>query len=93
MKKAFFAALALSIGSTLLAQNLDARDLSWLAGRWVDDSGGNLSEEVWTAPSGDSMQGMWRYVVSGKTRIYEISRSPRKTAASSCGSGTSIRSW
>ena len=49
-------------------------DLSWLAGRWVDDSGGNLSEETWSAPSGDAMLGMWRYVVEGKTRLYEILR-------------------
>ncbi|MGE5414152.1 MAG: DUF6265 family protein [Syntrophomonadaceae bacterium] len=47
-------------------------DFGWLAGRWVDDSGGNLSEEIWTAPSGDAMQGMWRYVTDGKARIYEI---------------------
>ena len=47
-------------------------DFAWLAGRWVDDSGGNLSEEIWSAPSGDAMQGMWRYVVEGKARIYEI---------------------
>jgi hypothetical protein len=47
-------------------------DFAWLAGRWVDDSGGNLSEETWTAPSGDAMQGMWRYVTDGKARIYEI---------------------
>ena len=47
-------------------------DLSWMAGRWIDDSGGNLSEEIWTAPEGDSMMGMWRYVVGGQTRIYEL---------------------
>lgn len=47
-------------------------DFGWLSGRWVDDSGGNLSEEVWNAPSGDAMQGMWRYVVGGKAQIYEI---------------------
>jgi hypothetical protein len=47
-------------------------DFGWLAGRWVDDSGGNVSEEIWTAPSGDAMQGMWRYVTEGKARIYEI---------------------
>ena len=47
-------------------------NLSWMAGRSVDDSGGNLSEEIWTAPSGASMMGMWRYVEGGKTRIYEL---------------------
>ena len=46
-------------------------DVAWIAGHWVDDSGGNLSEEVWVAPSGDSMIGMWRYVASGKLRISE----------------------
>jgi len=47
-------------------------DLSWMAGRWIDDSGGNLSEEIWSAPSGDSMMGMWRYVSGGEVRIYEL---------------------
>ena len=47
-------------------------DFGWLAGRCVDDSGGNLSEETWSVPSGDAMQGMWRYVVDGKARVYEI---------------------
>jgi Domain of unknown function (DUF6265) len=47
-------------------------DLSWMAGRWIDDSGGNLSEEVWTEPAGDSMMGMWRYVAGSQTRVFEI---------------------
>lgn len=47
-------------------------NLAWMTGSWIDDSGGNLSEEIWTAPSGDSMMGMWRYVEGGKTRIYEL---------------------
>jgi len=47
-------------------------DLAWMSGRWVDDSGGNLSEEIWSAPSGDSMMGMWRYVSGGQVRIFEI---------------------
>ena len=72
MKKPILAALALLIGRTLFAQTATLADLSWFAGRWIDDAGGNLSEETWTAPSGDSMQGMWRYVVGGKTQIYEI---------------------
>ncbi len=47
-------------------------DLSWFAGRWVNESDGNLSEETWSAPAGDSMQGMWRYVAGGKARIFEL---------------------
>jgi hypothetical protein len=44
----------------------------WMTGSWIDDSGGNVSEEVWSAPSGDSMMGMWRYIQGGKTQIYEL---------------------
>jgi hypothetical protein len=47
-------------------------DLSWMTGRWIDDSGGNLSEEIWSPPSGDSMMGMWRYVSGGQARIFEL---------------------
>ena len=47
-------------------------ELAWIAGHWVDDSGGALSEEIWTAPSGNSMIGMWRYVANGKLQIFEL---------------------
>ena len=47
-------------------------ELAWLEGRWVGGEGSDLSEETWVAPAGDSMLGMWRYVASGKTRIFEI---------------------
>lgn len=53
-------------GKTTLA------DLAWMAGHWVGGEGGDLSEETWLAPAGDSMLGMWRYVAGGKTRIFEI---------------------
>ncbi len=70
--------LALASATSTLAQTAPApsravlSDLSWMTGRWVDDSGGNLSEEIWSAPSGDSMMGMWRYVAGGQVRIFEI---------------------
>ncbi len=79
MKTLSAAALLLLAASTAaLAQSAPApsravlSDLSWMAGRWIDDSGGNLSEEIWSAPSGDSMMGMWRYVSGGKARIFEL---------------------
>ena len=71
MKRLLLVALLL-VPRLTSAQVVTLADLSWFAGRWVDDSGGNLSEETWTAPSGDSMQGMWRYVSGGKTVIYEL---------------------
>ena len=48
------------------------KSLDWMTGRWVDDSNGELSEEIWAAPAGDSMMGMWRHVVGGKVQIFEI---------------------
>ena len=46
--------------------------VGWIAGHWVDDSGGDLSEEIWAAPAGDSMIGMWRYVAKGRIQIAEL---------------------
>jgi hypothetical protein len=47
-------------------------DVSFMAGHWIGGEAGSVSEEVWSAPEGDSMMGMWRYVAKGRTRIYEI---------------------
>ncbi|WP_224369016.1 DUF6265 family protein [Hyalangium versicolor] len=47
-------------------------DLSWIEGQWRDESATHLSEEIWTAPSGDSLMGMWRFVQDGKVRIFEL---------------------
>ena len=48
------------------------KDVGFIAGHWVGGTGGDLSEEVWTAPSGDSMLGMWGYVSQGQVRIAEL---------------------
>ncbi len=47
-------------------------DLAWLEGHWRDESGGSLSEEIWTAPAGDSLMGMWRWAQDGKVRVFEL---------------------
>ena len=79
MRKTVLAVLALALSGAALAQapapapsRAVLADLSWMAGRWIDDSGGNLSEEIWAAPAGDSMMGMWRYVAGTRTRIFEL---------------------
>ena len=46
--------------------------LAWISGHWEGDMGGALSEELWSAPSGDTMMGMWRLVKDGKVRLYEF---------------------
>ena len=47
-------------------------DVAFMAGRWVDEEEGTLSEEVWSAPGGDSMMGMWRLSVGGKAKVFEF---------------------
>ena len=47
-------------------------DVAWIAGHWIDDAEGDLSEEVWTAPAGDSMIGMWRYAAKGRLAVQEL---------------------
>jgi Domain of unknown function (DUF6265) len=78
MRRTALALFAILFAATVIAAPAPGptvlKDLSWLVGRWVDDSGGpsNLSEEIWSAPSGDAMLGMWRYVKGWKAQIYEI---------------------
>jgi hypothetical protein len=47
-------------------------DLAWIAGQWVGGQGDARSEEVWTAPAGDAMIGMWRLVRAGESRVFEL---------------------
>ncbi len=47
-------------------------DVSFMAGHWVGGEGGDVSEEVWASPEGDSMMGMWRYVTKGHAEIFEL---------------------
>lgn len=63
---------AAAVGQAPPPPKATVADLSWMAGRWVDDSGGGLSEEIWSEPSGDGMIGMWRMVREGKARVLEI---------------------
>jgi hypothetical protein len=77
---------ALPLGAILLAASLapaqpvpkptpakrTLADLAFLSGHWVEVTGRNLSEEIWTLPAGDSMAGVWRYVEEGRLRIVEL---------------------
>lgn len=68
----FFMYTALATPATPEARPPRLADVAWMAGQWQDRSGGGLSEEVWTAPEGDCMLGMWRMVSGGAARIYEM---------------------
>lgn len=47
-------------------------DIAFLSGHWVEITGRNLSEEIWTLPAGDSMAGVGRYVEEGRVRNLEL---------------------
>jgi hypothetical protein len=73
MRRTILPALAFALLShSIAADSVSVTKLAWLAGRWVDESGGNLSEEIWTMPAGDGMQGMWRLVVKDEIKLSEI---------------------
>ncbi len=48
------------------------KDVAWIAGSWKGEAFGGITEEVWTAPLGDSMMGSFKLVVDGKVQFYEL---------------------
>jgi hypothetical protein len=47
-------------------------DMKWLTGHWVGEAFGGRTEELWTAPAGPNMSGLYRLVKGEKTIFYEI---------------------
>jgi hypothetical protein len=47
-------------------------EVAFLAGQWAEVSEKVLSEEIWTASSGDSMAGIWRNVTDGKLQSFAL---------------------
>lgn len=54
------------------ASKASVHSLTWLAGQWRSEDGGQMSEETWSAPHGTSMVGMWRLVIEGRPRVIEL---------------------
>jgi uncharacterized protein DUF6265 len=46
--------------------------LAWIAGCWEGQMGAGKTQEHWMRPEGDSMLGMSRTVVNGKTPFFEF---------------------
>jgi hypothetical protein len=78
VKPARRAALILSLaalglpGPAAAQERPSLQDFAWISGHWRNPEGGNLSEEIWTPPHGDSLLGMWRYVGGERARIFEL---------------------
>ena len=47
-------------------------ELTWIAGSWSGEAFGAKTEEVWTAPTGSSMMGMFKLYDEGEVIFYEL---------------------
>src|SRR5512134_3551134 len=47
-------------------------DLAFITGHWSGELDGGTTDEHWSAPSGDNMMGVFRYVKNGKAVFYEM---------------------
>lgn len=47
-------------------------DVAWIAGHWGTKIKESQLEEIWSAPRGDSMMGVFRWIREGKVWIYEL---------------------
>lgn len=66
----FFISLEQASAQEIEQPNIE--DFAWLAGSWVGDGFGGISEEIWTAPSAGSMIGAYKHYKDGKVNFYEI---------------------
>lgn len=46
--------------------------VAWLAGRWVGDGLGGVSEETWSPPAGGAMMGTYRLLKDGAPAFHEM---------------------
>ena len=46
--------------------------LAWMKGEWVRQQGDDQLEEIWSAPAGDSLMGMFRWSKQGKLWMLEL---------------------
>jgi len=74
------AAVALAVAATSVAAqervspapSATIAQVAWIAGDWQGEvAPGAFSQEVWAAPAGDCMMGMWRLVIGGKVKLFE----------------------
>ena len=47
-------------------------DMAWLAGSWMGEGLGGISEEMWSKPAGGAMMGTYRLIKDGKPVFYEL---------------------
>ena len=47
-------------------------DFAWLEGHWQAEALGGTANEIWSAPAGGTMVGMFRLIKDGEAGFYEI---------------------
>lgn len=57
---------------SVVAPSPKLASLGWIAGAWRAHVDGDQLDEVWTAPSGDSMFGSFRWMKGGKAWMFEM---------------------
>jgi len=62
--------VALDDGAEAMEASID--DVAWIEGAWRGSGLGGIVEEIWTAPAGGAMVGMFRLTVGDSVRFYEI---------------------
>jgi hypothetical protein len=62
----------LRLDSAAAPPGASVEDLAWLAGHWVGQGLGGISEEMWAPPRAGQMLGMYRLVVGEETRLFEL---------------------
>jgi len=50
----------------------EIEDVAWIEGHWKGEAFGGKTEEIWSAPDGNSMMGMFRLVSGGEISFYEL---------------------
>ena len=62
----------LSFDSTLESPKATLEDVQWIQGHWQGQAFGGIVEEIWSPPLGSSMMCVFKLVVDGKVKFYEI---------------------
>lgn len=61
-----------TLGGSAEAAVATIADVAWLEGHWSGEGLGGFCEEIWAAPRGAQMVGMFRHVRDGKPVFFEI---------------------
>jgi hypothetical protein len=72
--------LLIMVAERATAQEKDLQTFAWLTGVWETTQGARRVEEQWTAPTSNTMLGLSRTVIGGKTAEFEFLRIEKRGA-------------